>query len=177
MSAWTKLKQGFQLLYPFIIFWSIRNSHQAWAVAFAFLSVGINLNFQRKSVLWGQLLLLAIFGVLSFYTGAESLIRVSPLLISLSFLLIFWQSLGQEKSILEVYGQSFKKISPSEALYLRKATKVWIGFLILNSSLLFYFSFWGSLKAWMLYSGFIFYILSGFLLLGCIAVAKLRKLW
>lgn len=131
-----------------------------------FVLPGFVLRFQRakREDLWAVLKVpLAIVALLalSAISGSAKFVLVMPVLINLVLLTGFGSSL-RKTPMIERFARMQKPDLPErEVAYCRSVTLVWCVFFALNAALSAALAFFGSLRAWALYTGLVAYILIG----------------
>ncbi len=112
-----------------------------------------------------QAALLFIFCAVLFVFDSPQLLQWYPVLINALLLSVFVTSLYFGMPIIERLARLREGDLPSHALvYTRQVTKVWAGFFLFNAVLAGgALTLWAPLSWWMLYNGFIAYILIGLL--------------
>jgi len=149
--------------YPFVVFFGL----DKWGIAnLALLLLAVVL---LRFVLTGgfrdtsQIVLVVIVGIFcgGVYTlQSEGLLKLYPVIMSLSLAFIFGLSLFQNESIIEKFARRMgKQIGPREKLYTRRLTGIWVGLLVLNACVAWYTSCCMSLKSWSYYNGFLSYVI------------------
>ncbi|MDR2874722.1 MAG: hypothetical protein LBV44_02170 [Methylobacillus sp.] len=89
-------------------------------------------------------------------------LKLYPFLVNLGMLLLFSFSLYFPPTVAERIARLRDPDLPEHVVwYTRQVTKVWCLFFILNGSVAFYLSFYGSDEIWTLYNGVIAYLLMG----------------
>ena len=146
------------LLYPFIIFWGLKEG-----VSLRFLSLFLIVGFicvffrLKKQIV---LLLGAILLVGLFVSNDPIFIRLYPVCMNMLFASSFLLSL-KETPLIEVFARKMgKEIDEKAKNYTYKATVAWGLFLSLNA-LISLITVFLSLEIWMCYNGFLSYILIG----------------
>ena len=81
-------------------------------------------------------------------------------------LMVFAFSYFKPPTVIETFARlSEKKLPPSAIKYTAKVTLVWCLFFIINGLVSLYTAVFMSLDSWMIYNGFISYVLMGILML------------
>lgn len=171
MQAGTPLKAGLQLallLYPFYVWWAVSNWHPALAVlpimllALAKALTSHSDTSQRWFFLLSAVLLLAA----SLLGKAEQAMLYYPVWINTGMLLLFGWSLCYPPTVVERLARLMEGELDAKAVrYTRSVTIVWCVFFILNGSVAAFTAWWGNWNLWVLYNGFIAYVLMGLLML------------
>lgn len=111
-------------------------------------------------IILGGLCCLAL-GIVAF--NKEDLLLLYPAAVSLSLLVIFGRTLLRPPSMIERIARLSVPDLPSEGVrYTRRVTGVWCGFFVLNAAISLSTLF-ASREWWLLYNGFVSYLLMGLL--------------
>ncbi len=152
---------GLSLSYPFLIFYGLQNFKAAWLLPILFLMILARLlmtgtsKTHRMLFLGGTLLMV----VLISFSGAELGLKLYPVLISASFLIVFFSSLYSKQSAVERIARIKEPDLPPKAVnYTRRVTQVWSLFFFINGGIALYLAIYGSTKMWTLYNGLISYL-------------------
>ncbi len=106
---------------------------------------------------------LLLIGASFFFNSLEAL-KLYPVLINLSMLILFSASLYYPPSIIERFARIKNPELPPEGVeYTKKVTKVWCGFFVLNGLIALYTALFTSNEIWTLYNGLLSYLLMGVL--------------
>lgn len=106
---------------------------------------------------------LVLMGV-SFYFNSLDSLKLYPVLVNLSLLILFVASLFFPPSMIERFARIQEPDLSDEAVrYTRKVTVVWCVFFIGNGAVAFYTALFSSNEVWTLYNGLISYVLMGIL--------------
>ena len=153
--------------YPFLVYWGLQSFNAA--LLLPLLAMVLVLRWitgeqsgDRKVILAsavGVLLIVIIWGIqqgLKFY----------PVLVNFSMLVIFGSSLYARQTVVEKLARIKEPDLPPQAVaYTRNVTRVWCAFFVLNGTVSAMTAIWGSEQTWMLYNGFIAYLLIGVLMI------------
>lgn len=152
--------------YPFIVYWGLQSFNAVLllpllAIVLVLRWIAGEQSSDRKVILAsavGVVLIVIIWGIqqgLKFY----------PVLVNFSMLVIFGSSLYARQSVVEKLARIKEPDLPAHAVaYTRNVTRVWCAFFVLNGAVSAATAIWGSEQTWMLYNGFIAYILIGVLM-------------
>ena len=162
-------------IYPFLVYFLILHRQEKLCYLAIGLMLLINIPYKDKKLLFAYLSVVFFLSLILVFFQPQNIVRIFPFLMSLSFLALFCRSLGKEKSILEFYVSPFKKITDNQKIYFKKIMPLWIGFLGLNSFILFILIFAFPLHYWLVYSGFISYVLISLMIILSILVGKFQK--
>ncbi len=155
----------FTLAYPLIVYFGVqRVSPLVFAAVFGLLACLRYAVAKQK----GQFADLAPFVVVIIYSIAlslsegDALLRLYPVVVSLSMAVVFALSLRAEKSFIESLASlSGKAITPNAKRYTRRLTAVWASLLLVNALVALYLAMYASLENWALYCGLLAYIIMG----------------
>lgn len=155
------------IAYPFIVGWSLAHGH--FYVA-SLLLIGIGLiRFLSKSnsLLWPLTAFAVLCGSLSLILNDHAWLKVYPVLMSLGAFCIFASTLWRPPSMIERFARIMEPDLPESGVqWTRKVTMIWCGFFLMNASIAWCTVIWMSTQIWVIYNGFISYVLMGILLLG-----------
>ena len=177
MTKTTLLRVGIGflfILYPFLIYFGLQEFQPRVIAAFLLILTVLrffltkdNENGQSDSgmsLYWVATASLVI--IVTFLTGSEIGLFLYPLLVNLAFFTFFTISLYHPPTVIERIARRQRPVFPERAvIYTRKVTQVWCVFFLLNGGVsaltIFHSETW-----WLLYNGFISYILIGLMLAG-----------
>jgi len=109
---------------------------------------------------WLWLPLLVIVALWTWLSNSDTGLKLYPVFVNLSFLLLFTWSLKQPPPMVERFARLRGSDFSAHALaYMRKVTIVWCVFFFLNALVSLATSLWGSDEVWALYNGFIAYLI------------------
>lgn len=157
------------LLYPLVVYVGLQHfdarSLVLLLVAVAGLRVLTDANAAHHQWLW-----VPLFGVLVLWvliSNSDLGLKLYPVLLSLSFLILFAWSLRHPPSMVERMARLREPDLAAAAIpYTAKVTKVWCVFFIVNGGLSLATALWASDELWLLYNGLIAYLLMGVLFGG-----------
>ncbi len=174
------------LCYPFAIYFGmshISTRYLALAIAGVFLLRLLILKHSSSAPLGIQSLsiLATIIGLSVCALGIifDNIImtKLYPVLINLLFFGFFCYSLSHPPSAIERIARlTNPKLPPAAISYTLTTTIVWCGFFIINALIALWTAGFASTKIWMLYNGFIAYILIAILFSGEFLVRVLVKM-
>lgn len=155
------------LLYPFYIWWAVSHWHPAAAlaplaaIALAKAIFGRSPLSQRGFFLFSAIILLAA----SLFGKAEQAMLYYPVWVNSGMLLLFGWSLYYPPTVVERLARLMEgELDAKGVAYTRNVTKVWCGFFLFNGSIAALTAWWGDWDLWVLYNGFIAYLLMGILM-------------
>jgi len=157
------------LSYPFLVYWGLQHYDAQVLLLLLLLFISIrwlvigNGIAERKTII---ITLLSV-AIIAAIWGEQLGLKFYPVMMNLGFLILFVSSLYSPPSIIERLARLQDPNLPEKAIaYTRKVTWVWSGFFLLNGSVAAITALWATDKVWMLYNGFIAYILMGCLFAG-----------
>jgi len=156
------------IAYPFLIYWGLQHYEASSLLPLLLLLLGLRWILGGKS--FERSMLIAIMALLVFIAlvwGHQLGLKFYPVMVNLGFLGLFAGSLVFPPPIVERMARiQDPDLSPRGVAYTYKVTWVWIVFFILNGSIAALTAIWGSDEIWVLYNGFIAYLLIGILVAG-----------
>ena len=160
------------IAYPFIVYYGLLHFKfyqlTLFIAALALLRIWVLRHSSAaviKSGLYGAIILL-VLSLVAFGLEAQIWLKIYPVVINLLLLLLFAQSLFADKSMIQRFAEfKEKNITEQKSKYMRKLTVIWCVFFVINALIATYTLFLSD-KAWMLYNGFISYLMIGALILG-----------
>lgn len=165
------------LIYPFLMGWCLSHGYM-WQVSILLLVLGaLRLIFQKKNnVLWPLTSLAVICGSFSLIFKSALGLKFYPVMMSLGALCVFSYTLWKPPSMIERFARVFEPTLPKEGvLWTRKVTMVWCIFFAFNAFFAFCTVFFFPISIWVLYNGFISYLMMGVLLLGEFILRKRQQ--
>lgn len=161
--------------YPFIIYFGINSLSVRYLALIIILILILRfLLLKNKISIYNKFhqisLLVIIVGIIICILGVASnnilMLRLYPVFMTACMLVVFLISLIYPPTIIEQIARFKDPNLPIEAVkYIRKVTILWCVFFLLNMIFSLYTALFFSIKMWMLYNGFIFYIIMGILFL------------
>ncbi|MGB2739916.1 MAG: hypothetical protein WBC60_05095 [Cognaticolwellia sp.] len=167
----TALTTGILLMYPFAVYIGLNNLTPGY-LAFILIALVLMRVFLVRSNLkklpWiipASILGVVAIGV-SALTDTTIGFKLYPLAINSAMLMVFAFSYLKPPSVIETFARlTEKNMSPLAVQYTARVTLVWCLFFIINGLVSLYTALFMSLDNWMIYNGFISYILMGTLML------------
>lgn len=166
---------GLLLVYPFIVYLGAGVLDLRVLAVLLILAglgriTGVFL-LERKTPLRTQMIFagcaLAAVAAISLFAGDPAALYYYPVLINLLLLALFAASLIHPPSIIERLARlSEPDLPPEGQRYTKRVTLVWCVFFTLNAAASLATVLSGSAELWLLYNGFIAYILMGLLFAG-----------
>lgn len=114
-------------------------------------------------------------GVITWLVDGQLGLKVYPVMINIGFLAVFIHSLYFPPNIIERFARIDEpELSPEMIGYTYKVAWVWVGFFILNGLISSVTALWATNEVWVLYNGFIAYVMIGSLFIGERIVRRYR---
>ena len=163
---------GILMMYPFAVYYGLQYFPPRFLalilLALLFLRIVLLRNNLAKmpwvvpATLLGSLAL-----VFSLFTQSNIGFKLYPLLVNCSLLMVFSFSLLKPPSVIETFARlKEKNLNKQGIKYTEKVTLIWCVFFVVNGCISLYTALYSELEFWMLYNGFISYVLMGSLFLA-----------
>ncbi|MGS2718100.1 hypothetical protein ACVBE9_08005 [Eionea flava] len=159
------------LAYPFLVHRYIESVNPQWFAGILFTLFTLrffilsSMNKNSDRILYSAV---GVFCLIASIFESAQLLKFYPVLMSLGMSLMFIISLTDERCLIENLVRLSGKKPPSKASnYLRILTLLWGILLGINAIISAYTAWYASLSTWMLYNGFISYVL-----LACFATCE-----
>lgn len=156
------------VIYPFLVYWGLQHYPAAKLLPLLILLVilrALTVSQSVERVL--QAVILITLVCIALLWGHERGLKFYPVMVNLSFLLLFAGSLLFPPTIVERIARlRSPDLSDAAVAYTRKVTWIWVVFFCVNGSIATATALWATDKIWTLYNGFIAYLLIG-ILVGC----------
>lgn len=155
------------VIYPFLVGWSLSHGHFLW-VSVILIVLGIVRLFSQGNQLMMPLTWFAILcGGLSLILKDHAWLKMYPVFMSVGAGMIFASTLIKPPSMIERFARLAEPNLPeSGVIWTRKVTIIWCIFFVINALIALRSVLFAPMKVWVIYNGFISYVLMGILLLG-----------
>jgi len=153
------------IAYPFMVYWGLQHYPASRLLPLLLLLLALRW-FAGNRPGERRILIAILFCVLvvSFSFGHQLGLKFYPALVNLGFLMLFGASLLSPPSFVERIARLRDPQLPDAAVaYTTRVTWAWTIFFALNGSVAAITAVWASDEVWMLYNGFIAYLLIGLL--------------
>jgi len=162
------------ICYPFIVYWGMSkygvNLLLILLLFFMTIRLIVGGDFVERKIIIGTILCV---GIITLSSGAKLGLMFYPAFINFGLLIVFITSLISPISIIERIARiSEPDLTDKAIAYTRKVTWVWSLFFLLNGGLAAITALWASEEIWLLYNGFIAYVLIFTLFLGELIVRE-----
>lgn len=154
------------LLYPVAVYYSIQEIAPR-KIATILLILIISRFFFSSQIRWGWIFTGAgaLYSGFAIWQNNLLSLRFYPVLMSLTFFLVFFASLKYPPSVVERIARLQHPDLPLKGVrYTYKVTQIWCVFFLINSLIATATALWSSLAWWSLYNGLISYLLMGLLM-------------
>lgn len=155
------------VLYPFYVWWAISHWHPATALL-PIACIALVKSFTGNAGIASRsfFLLTCVGLILAMLLGqAEHAMLYYPVWMNAGMLLLFSYSLLYPPTVVERIARLMDgELEPKAIVYTRKVTIVWCVFFLLNGSIALLTATLGDWDLWLLYNGFIAYVLMGLLM-------------
>jgi len=156
------------ICYPFIVYWGMLNYDVNLLLMLLLFFMGIRLivggGLEERKIIIGTMLCI---GVITLFGDGKLGLKFYPVLVNLGFFIVFITSLFSQTSIIERIARiNEPSLTPDAIAYTRKVTWAWSLFFLLNGGVAAVTALWASEKVWLLYNGFIAYMLICSLFVG-----------
>lgn len=164
------------ILYPFLVGYSLAHGQYVW-VSSLLIVLGVLRLFSRGNALLLPLTGFAILcGSLSLILKDQAWLKMYPVFMSVGALIIFASTLMKPPSMIERFARLAEPNLPEAGvIWTRQVTVVWCVFFVLNALIALATVLFASMQTWVLYNGFISYMLMGLLLLGEFILRKRQQ--
>ncbi|MFV5490573.1 septation protein IspZ [Acinetobacter sp. ASP199] len=155
------------VLYPFLVGYALSQGHLVWISVLLIVLGMLRLFSKGNTLLWPLTGFAILCGGFSLILQDQQWLKLYPVLMSVGSCVIFATTLLRPPSMIERFARLAEPDLPPEGVaWTRQVTKVWCGFFIINALIALYTVYAASMQIWVLYNGFISYMLMGILLLG-----------
>ena len=157
--------------YPALIYFALRAMEPRLVAFLVALLVVVRLALVSPSRLAAYVRALRLpaitIAIVMLITAASNdplALLMTPTLLSLGLLAVFVRSLTESECIIERFARVQNPVlSKVQVRYCRRVTVVWCGFFLVNGSVALWLAIARSTQEWVVYTGFIAYVLMGLL--------------
>lgn len=159
---------GLSIGYPFLIYWGLQRYDAQVLLPLLFILLALRwFTGSQKS---DRLIVVgssAVVLMVSFVWGTTISLKFYPMVVNLGFLVVFASSLIFPPTVIEGFARiQNSELGPGAITYTRKVTWMWSLFFVVNGTIAAATALWGSEETWVLYNGFIAYVLIATLFAG-----------
>lgn len=156
------------IAYPFLIYWGLQ--HDQATRLLPLLLILLVLRWVVGSRTSERIVLIAILVtllIIAFAWDHQTGLKFYPAMVNLGFLVLFAGSLLSPPSFVERLARIRQpNLSPTGIAYTLKVTWMWSIFFLVNGCIAAITALWASNEMWILYNGFIAYLMVGILFGG-----------
>ena len=164
------------ILYPFLVGYSLAQGQYIWVSGLLIVLGVLRLLSKGNALLWPLTGFAILCGSLSLILKDQAWLKLYPVLMSLGSLAIFAATLIKPPSMIERFARLAEPNLPEAGvIWTRKVTIVWCVFFVFNALIALATVLFASMQLWVLYNGFISYVLMGLLLLGEFILRKRQQ--
>lgn len=149
--------------YPFMVYWGLQNYDAKLLLPLILILLSLRW-LTGSGLAEHKVVIITLLGILiiTLVWGSHLGLKFYPVLMNLGFLILFVSSLISPPTIVERLARIKEPNLPSEAVtYTHKVTQVWSAFFLFNGTISAITALWANDEIWMLYNGFIAYLLIG----------------
>ena len=151
------------ICYPFMVYWGLQNYDAKLLLPLLLIILALRW-LTGTGVSEHKVVIITLLGIIiiALVWGSQLSLKFYPVLMNLGFLTLFASSLLSPPTIVERLAKIKEPDLPPEVVvYTRKVTQVWSMFFLFNGIAAAITALWSSDEVWMLYNGFIAYLLIG----------------
>lgn len=164
------------ILYPFLVGWGLSQGHFVWVSAILIVLGVMRLLSKGNSLLLPLTWFAILCGGLSLLLKDHAWLKMYPVFMSVGAGIIFATTLIKPPSMIERFARLVEPDLPeSGVIWTRKVTIIWCVFFVINAVIALYTVIFAPMKVWVIYNGFISYILMGILFLGEFILRKRQQ--
>ena len=164
------------ILYPFLVGYSLAHGQYIWVSSLLIILGLLRLFSKGSALLWPLTGFAILCGSLSLILKDHAWLKMYPVFMSVGACMIFASTLVKPPSMIERFARLAEPDLPeSGVIWTRKVTIVWCIFFVLNALVALATVLFAPMQIWVLYNGFISYLLMGLLLLGEFILRKRQQ--
>lgn len=164
------------ILYPFLVGYSLVNGRYEWVSILLIALGGLRLFNKGNALLWPLTAFAILCGVLSLLLKDQAWLKLYPVFMSIGAFVIFFSTLIKPPSMIERFARIVEPDLPQEGVaWTRNVTIVWCFFFLLNAIVAIFTVFFTSTDVWVIYNGFISYVLMGIIFAAEFMLRKIQQ--
>ena len=164
------------ILYPFLVGYSLAHGQYIWVSSLLIILGLLRLFSKGNALLWPLTGFAILCGSLSLILKDHAWLKLYPVFMSVGACMIFASTLVKPPSMIERFARLAEPDLPETGvIWTRKVTIVWCIFFVLNALVALATVLFAPMQIWVLYNGFISYLLMGLLLLGEFILRKRQQ--
>jgi uncharacterized membrane protein len=163
---------GMLMLYPFAVYYGLHYFPPRLLALILLVLLFLRIvllknNLAKMPWVLPATLLGSLALIFSLFTESVIGFKLYPLLVNCSLFVVFAFSFLKPPSIIETFARlKEKNLNKQGVKYTEKVTLIWCVFFLVNGGISLYTALYSELEHWMLYNGFISYVLMGSLFAG-----------
>jgi uncharacterized membrane protein len=163
---------GMLMLYPFAVYYGLHYFPPRFLAVILLVLLFLRIvllknNLAKMPWVLPATILGSLAIIFSLFTQLPIGFKLYPLLVNCSLFSVFAFSLFKPPSVIETLARlKEKNLNMNGVKYTEKVTLLWCVFFFVNGSISLYTALYSELEYWMLYNGFISYVLMGTLFAG-----------
>lgn len=149
--------------YPFMVYWGLQYYDARLLLPLLLILLGLRW-LTGTGVSEHKVVIITLVGIviIAMIWGTQLSLKFYPVMMNLGFLILFASSLLSPPTVVERLARIREPDLPPEAItYTHKVTQVWSVFFLVNGVIAAITALWATDEVWMLYNGFIAYLLIG----------------
>ena len=179
VSLLPSLLIGLSIAYPFAVFAVGADVPPFTFVVAACVLLGLRAVVRPPqwigTLRWPAVAAIAMIGGLALLDSTIAA-KAYPVVVSGGFALLFGASLWRAPSLVERIAEFHGDVlSPAARRYCRRVTIVWALWLVVNTLIAAGLALTGSIGAWALWTGFVFYLVTGLIFAGELVLRRLLQ--
>lgn len=164
------------LIYPFLVGLSLSHGQFFWVSILLIVLGFIRLLSKNNSLMWPLTCFAILCGGLSLILKDHAWLKMYPVFMSVGALIIFASTLIKPPSMIERFARLAEPNLPESGVrWTNKVTLVWCGFFFINALIALVTVLFAPMKIWIIYNGFISYVLMSILLLSEFILRKRQQ--
>jgi uncharacterized membrane protein len=163
---------GMLMLYPFAVYYGLHYFPPRFLAVILLVLLFLRIvllknNLAKMPWVLPATILGSLAIIFSLFTQSPIGFKLYPLLVNCSLFTVFAFSLFKPPSVIETLARlKEKNLNRQGVKYTEKVTFLWCTFFFVNGGISLYTALYSEIEYWMLYNGFISYVLMGSLFAG-----------
>lgn len=155
------------ILYPCVVGYGLSQGYMFGVAVFLMIMGGLRWVTGGGTLISPLTFFAILCGGLSLLFKDQTWLKLYPVLMSMGACCIFTMTLFKPPSMIERFARLIEPDLPHDGvIWTKKVTQIWCVFFVLNAVIALYTVYFASTQIWVIYNGFISYVLMGILLLG-----------
>lgn len=153
-------------LYPFAVFWSVREGHVTWAAILLAIAAILQALTGKSRVSWILAAVALLLAALTWISDAALPVKFYPVAVNVAWLAFFSTTLTGESVVEKLAKLKEPALPPEASSYCRKVTVAWCVFFVANGAVALDSALNRTDAWWALYNGLVAYLLMGVMFAG-----------